>query len=263
MAQGRNRRMESGVSGRIAVVLALVLLLTACPCAAQDSVVLTSGDWPPYYSPELPFGGVANQVVSESFALAGVKASFEFVPWRRALEMARSGKVQGSAGWLHMADRERDFLFSDPLFESVRVFFHRKDVPFDWRELDDVKDLRVAITLGSAEEFPLGDVVARGKGRLDIAQDYASGMKKLLLNRVDVYACNLAVGLFVLDHRVGPGASAITYNPRPIFSEANHLILNRNLPGAERLMERFNEGLRRLRENGRYDVIFRDAPDLR
>ncbi|WP_316897753.1 transporter substrate-binding domain-containing protein [Pseudodesulfovibrio indicus] len=262
MAGRRGCRRGLNALGRIAAVVALALLLTVRAASALDEIVLTSGDWPPYYSPELAFGGAANQVVSESFALAGVHASFVFVPWRRALEMARTGKAQGSAGWMRMANRERDFLFSDPLFESVRVFFHRKDMPFDWRSLDDVRDLRVAVTLGSAEEFPLEEVLARGTGRLDIAQDYASGMKKLLLGRVDVYACNLAVGLFILDHRVGPGASAIIYHPRPIFSETNHLLLDRNLVGAEELMARFNEGLRKLRESGRYDVIFRDIPAL-
>lgn len=256
MAGGRLRRAGASAPGRI-LAAALILLLAACPALARDRIVLTSGEWPPYYSPELPYGGVANQVISESFALAGIKVSFLFVPWRRALEMARSGKAQGSAGWMPMEDRERDFLFSEPLFESVRVFFHRKDSPFHWNKLDDVKDLCVAVTLGSAEEFPLDDVMARGEGRLDIAQDYASGMKKLLLRRVDVYACNLAVGLFVLDHRVGPGASAITYNPRPIFTETNHLLLDRSMPDADMLMARFNEGLRKLRESGRYDAIFR------
>ena len=263
MGVRRACRRGLDVPGRLAVAVALALLLAACPVRAQDSIVLTSGDWPPYYSEELLSGGVANQVVSESFALVGVRTSFVFVPWRRALEMARSGQAQGSAGWLRMADRERDFLFSDPLFESVRVFFHRTDTPFDWLELDDVRDLRVAITLGSAEEFPLEDVMARGKGRVDIAQDYASGMKKLLLGRVDVYACNQEVGLFILQHRMGPEAAAITYHPRPIFSETNHLLLDRSLPGADRLMARFNEGLRRLRESGRYDAIFRDFPGFR
>jgi len=262
MAGGRGCRRGLDALGRIAAAVALVLLLAVRPAPAWDEIVLTSGDWPPYYSPELAFGGAANQAISESFALAGVQVSFVFVPWRRALDMARTGKAQGSAGWMRMADRERDFLYSDPLFESVRVFFHRKDTPFDWRSLDDVRDLRVAVTLGSAEEFPLEEVLARGTGRMDIAQDYASGMKKLLLDRVDVYACNLAVGQFILDHRVGPGASRITYHPRPIFSETNHLLLDRTMVGAEELMARFNEGLRKLRENGRYDVIFRDIPSL-
>jgi polar amino acid transport system substrate-binding protein len=79
---------------------------------------------------------------------------------------------------------------------------------------------------------------------------------------VDVYACNKAVGLFILVNRIQADADQVVYNPRPIFTETNHLILSRRLPYAEALMARFNEGLRKLRQSGRYDLIIRDYPGL-
>jgi polar amino acid transport system substrate-binding protein len=245
--------------------LALCLLLLAVPCRAQPlppSILLTSGEWPPFYSASLPGGGFANRVIRESFALEGVSVDILFLPWRRALAMADHGPPVGSAGWLPMEEREKRFLFSDPVFTSDRVFFHRKDVPFDWRGLEDVRDLRVGITLGSAEEFPFREILAQGKGKVDVAVSYAAGMKMLIAGRVDVYACNKAVGLFILINRIQADADLVVYNPRPIFTETNHLILSRRLPYAEALMDRFNRGLRKLRESGRYDQIRRDYPGL-
>ncbi|OIQ50659.1 Bacterial extracellular solute-binding protein, family 3 [Pseudodesulfovibrio hydrargyri] len=241
------------------------LLLLTVPCLADglsDSVLLTSGEWPPFYSASLPGGGFANRVIRESFALEGIAADFTFLPWRRALETADHGPAAGSAGWMPMAVREKRFLFSDPVFSSTRVFFHLRDVPFDWRRLEDVRDLRVGITLGSAEEFPFKDAMAGGRGKLDVASSYEAGMKMLIAGRVDVYACNKAVGLFILVNRIGAGADRVVYNPRPIFTETNHLILSRRLPDAEALMARFNKGLRRLRGSGRYDRIRLDYPGL-
>jgi polar amino acid transport system substrate-binding protein len=245
--------------------LALCLLLSAVPCRAQalpDSILLTSGEWPPFYSAAMPGGGFANRVIVESFALEGIAVDFLFLPWRRALSMADHGPPVGSAGWLPMEEREKRFLYSDPVFMSDRVFFHRRDVPFDWRRLEDVRDLRVGITLGSAEEFPFEEILAQGKGKLDVAASYAAGMKMLIAGRVDVYACNKAVGLFILVNRIQADADQVVYNPRPIFTETNHLILSRRLPYAEALMARFNEGLRKLRQSGRYDLIIRDYPGL-
>jgi polar amino acid transport system substrate-binding protein len=257
----RDRRFRP----RLTAWLALCLLLLAVPCRAQAlpaSILLTSGEWPPFYSASLPGGGFANRVIRESFALEGIAADFLYLPWRRALEMADHGPAEGSAGWLPMEARERRFLYSDPVFQSVRVFFHRRDVPFIWHTLEDVRDLRVGITLGSAEEFPFDEAMAGGKGKLDVAGSYVAGMKMLIAGRVDVYACNKAVGLFVLARRIAQGADRVVYNPKPIFSETNHLILSRRLPYAEALMERFNEGLRKLRQSGRYDLIRREYPGL-
>ena len=232
----------------------LLVLLLACPSLADETTLLSSGEWPPFFSASLPHGGVGNRIIAESFALMGVSVEFDYQPWIRALETARYGPAAGSAGWLQTPEREKFFLFSDPIFSSMRVFFHRRDVPFDWETLDDIRELRVAVTLGSADEFPFDAV-----RKVDVAQSYVSGMRKLAAGRVDVYACNLDVGLHVLKHQVAAReASLITYHPRPIFEETNHLILSRRFSNAQALMDRFNEGLRRLRESGRHDFILTD-----
>ena len=239
-------------------VLLLALPLVR-PAWAGETVLLTSGEWPPFFSESLPQGGVGNRIVAESFEQVGLTARFLYQPWIRALYTARFGPAVGSSGWLRMPERERAFLYSDSIFSSKRVFFHRRDVEFDWETLDDIKDMRVAVTLGSAEEFPFEGALAFGKGKVDVAQSYAAGMKKLAAGRVDVYACNLDVGLYVLRYQVDAGdAELITYHPRPIFEETNHLVIAKRVPGAEVLMDRFNTGLRLLKESGRHDWIMRD-----
>ena len=192
----------------------------------------------------------------KALPLRALTSSYEYLPWRRALSEARDGPAVGSAGWLRLDDREKDFLFSESLFESQRVFFYRKDKPFDWTVLNDVRDLRVGVGLGSADEYPLDGIMASGKGTLNIARSYESGMKMLVAGRIDVYACNLAVGLYEIKHSLSERvARSITYHPRPIFKETNHLILSLRVKGVHELMDRFNRGLRRLKESQRYNEI--------
>ena len=254
---GRGRASKVGM-GFLAWLLLLILPLVV-PARAGETVVLTSGEWPPFFSESLPNGGKGNQVVVESFELADLSVQFLYMPWMRALETARYGPAMGSSGWLRTPDRELLFLFSDPIFTSRRVFFHRVDKPFDWQTFDDIKSLRVAVSLGSADEFSFEKVLRDGGGKIDLAHSYASGMRKLAAGRVDVYACNLDVGLHVLKYHVSAGeAEQITYHSRSIFEETNHLIISRRLPDAAAIMARFNEGLRRLKESGRYGVILND-----
>ena len=236
-----------------------VFLFEPVSAGAGERVLLTSGEWPPYYSEHLPHGGIANQIGAESFALAGSPVEFEFLPWKRAQETALYGPAIGSAGWIKSSESERDFVLSDPLFESMRMFFYRKDGGFTWKTREDLKDLRVAVTLGSAKEIHLEGVQAKGKGRMDIARTYASGMKKLIHGRVDVYICNVAVGLYVLNKQIPKeDAALITYDDQPFMVETNHLIISRRVKEARALMDRFNQGLRQLKESGRYDELFEE-----
>ncbi|BCS89603.1 substrate-binding periplasmic protein [Pseudodesulfovibrio sediminis] len=252
---------------RLSVLCGLCLLFTVCLWSPgrAESILLTTGEWPPYYSASMLHGGIANQIVAESFALVGIDVQFQFLPWKRALVEASQKPYQGSAGWLWTPEREETFLFSYPLFSSSRVFFHRKDFPFDWNTLEDLRNLRIAVTLGSEDEFSLKEIVARGKGEIDVAQTYRSGLKKLLAGRVHVYACNREVGLHILRNEFEQyEARLLTFHLKSIFEETNHLLISKRLDNANELMERFNEGLRQLRESGRYydilDTFYRLEP---
>lgn len=241
------------------VIIALVVLWPGQHVHAQESVVISSGEWPPFFSNHLPGGGLGNRIVTEAFAEVGVTVDFDYLPWKRAYESADRGPAQGSSGWLKLPERERRFLFSDPIFHSARVFFHRKDSHFHWETPEDMKDYRIAVTLGSADEIDLESIMASGKGSMDIAISYEAGMKKLAAGRVDAYFCNVDVGRYILHKRVPEEmVRAITFDTKPFYEEDNHLIISRRLENAQELMTRFNEGLDRLRESGRYARIRRE-----
>ena len=67
-------RDTTGSCCRVAVACALFLLLLTSPLVSMgaETVLLTTGEWPPYYSQNLPYGGLGNQIIAESFALEGI-----------------------------------------------------------------------------------------------------------------------------------------------------------------------------------------------
>ena len=50
--------------------------------------------------------------------------------------------------------------------------------------------------------------------------------------------------------------SQITYSPTIIQERCYHLILSKNINANEQLLKRFNEGLKKIRDNGRYDELY-------
>ncbi len=54
-------------------------------------------------------------------------------------------------------------------------------------------------------------------------------------------------------------ASALGGAAKAVHENPMYLLLSRNVEESEAMLERFNEGLRRLKESGRYDQIIADA----
>ncbi len=54
-------------------------------------------------------------------------------------------------------------------------------------------------------------------------------------------------------------AALFTHHPKSITERRQFLLLSKKVPGNEQMLDRFNEGLRQLKESGKYDQIIADA----
>ncbi len=88
--------------------LLLFFFLIACPFEgiAEETIILANGEWLPYQSKELKHYGVASHIVTESFALSGIKVKYKFRPWKRAYEETKEGGFYGSFLWTQSEERQ-------------------------------------------------------------------------------------------------------------------------------------------------------------
>jgi polar amino acid transport system substrate-binding protein len=238
-------------------LLFVLTLMLAPPLARADDITLTNGEWRPYLSEALPHQGVLSRIVTEAFALEGVTVHYVFRPWPRAYAEARQGVAQGSIVWSGGAPgstRKRDFLFSDVVYEEMSVFFHRKDVVFNWSSFPDLLNYRVGGVAGY--EYQFENIPGM---RIDRAANDELCMRKLLAGRFDIFPASLGVGLDVLRERLTPAEAAqITWHPGAYNKTRYHLILSREFKRAPHYAALFNKGLKRLKDSGRYAEYLAD-----
>lgn len=233
--------------------LTLLLLIVVLGSAhAADTVRLTNGEWPPYLGEDLPHHGVASRIVAEAFALQNVEVQWEFHPWARSLKMAEQGTRDGSAVWLYNHEREQRFHISDPVVESGYYLFHRKNRHFDWSSVEDLRGLRIAATRG----YDYGDAFqqAEAAGEIDVVRltGDEQGLRQLLAGRVDLFPVDKVVGFDLLYQQFSAAERRLlSFHPVPLRSDSLHLLLSREVPGNAELMQRFNQGLARLRDSGK------------
>lgn len=224
------------------------------PAHAEETITLTTGEYPPYTSESFRYGGVLTRICTEAFALEGVRVKYSYFPWIRSMDALKGKEFVGSLGWRRMPEREEHLLFSDPIMDEDEVFFYRKGILFDWETLDDVGALRIGVTLGYAHIDILEEAVEKKGGRLDKAPNETMSFQKLVRGRVDIVPASPSVGYYILQSEFLPGtAELITHHARPVISGGLHLIVSKDFPGGKKWIDRFNRGLSKLKESGEYD----------
>lgn len=241
--------------------IAILMLLTFTPCIhAQETIVLSNGDWPPYFSEDFKHGGVGTLICSKAFALEGIKVDYKFLPWKRGLEMAHQGKTDGALGWRKTEERAAYFHFSDPILDQNLVFFHRLGKSFDWETLDDVGHMRIGATLGYTYVPLLEKITAKNGGQIEVAPSDETNLAKLLAGRIDIFPCAEAVAYYLLRSRFTPGAAdMVRHHPRRVVPGKIHLLISKKTENGEELIWRFNQGLKKLHESGEYERLMDES----
>jgi len=251
-------RLLAGLSGLAVPAIALPGLKLRVAAAATP-VHLGIGEWPPYFSQSLKHQGSFAYIVNEAFAAAGYDVVYSFLPWKRALQEAASGELDGSPGWKSTPERAASFLFSDPVITSTSVFFHTTWAPFSWKNLDDLKGLRIAVAAGYSYGANFDAAVAEKRLTVDVAKDDITGFRMLIDKHVDLVLVNRDVGHDILRRQLAPDDAAfITEDPMPVDEQPSFLAISKKAPHADQLLDDFNRGLATVREQGLLDRVQRD-----
>jgi polar amino acid transport system substrate-binding protein len=245
-----------------AVALSITLLLGGVDALAQteDTIRLTTGKWQPYTSKSAPHLGFASHIVTEAFALVGVEVEYGFFPWKRSMKLARDGKWDGSMIWYDTEERRADFYYSDPIVPSTQSFFHLKSYQFDWEGFENLADLRVGGTseYSYGTEFDAAEEAGVFQTHRTISDEV--GLTNLLKGRIDVFPGELLVTYEqIRDTFSEEEAALFAHHPKHISTAPLHVLFSKKVPESENMRDLFNEGLRQLKESGKYDEFIADG----
>jgi polar amino acid transport system substrate-binding protein len=234
----------------------MLVLGTSLPGHAERTVRLTNGEWPPYLSASLPDNGLVSRIVVEAFAQQGLRVQFGFFPWPRALMLAKIGDWDGTVGWVVSPERSRDFIYSDPVIATETVFYHLKSWQFSWAGMADLKRYRIGVT----QDYFYGDVfnaaLAQGKFTVESVGRDEQNLTKLLGGRIDIFPIDKRVASTMLrQHFSATDIERFTFDPKPVHTQPLHVMFGKAVPGNRQLADEFNKGLKKLKANGRLEVL--------
>ncbi|HOJ99864.1 MAG TPA: transporter substrate-binding domain-containing protein [Termitinemataceae bacterium] len=224
---------------------------------SSRTIPLAIGEWAPYTGKNLPEYGTAARIVSAAFRAVDLVPVYTFLPWNRCEYLVKKGEYFASFPYLLIPEREEDFWFSAPLFiSSVKILRYTPNLrtnPFVYDgDPASLKAFRVGTTEGTnAVIFPLkaAGVVVEPSRTLDLA------IKKLAAGRLDLVIEEEATIRDAV-RRLFPGKEALfEFLPEPFLAQREYrLMVSKRYPRAQAILERFNEGLRRIKEQRSHDL---------
>ncbi|SMF54540.1 amino acid ABC transporter substrate-binding protein, PAAT family [Pseudobacteriovorax antillogorgiicola] len=231
--------------------------------AHSETITLGNGEWDPYQSSTMDGFGYASKIVTEAFKKEGIDVKYNFYPWARALDSASKGKVAGTFLWGYKKEREKHFLYSEPILDVSYVFFYLAERKFDWKKIDDLKDKRIGTTIKYSYGEAFDKARAKGIFEADDSNSDETNFKKLLAGRVDIIPNDLDAGLSILRRNHKDEIKRVSYHEKPVRNTPHYLLISRKHPRAEYLLAAFNKGLAALKKSGRYQEIIKASRNLK
>ena len=134
MPQPKRRLGKNTLCGKLAIgyfLSALCLASVFSSARASDVITVSTAHYPPLSLRDASDGkrGIVIDIAAEVFDRIGQSVEFQFLPWKRALNYAQTGKVHAMLPLFFTAERSKTLEFVyPPIFHLEIVLFARRGI---------------------------------------------------------------------------------------------------------------------------------------
>lgn len=235
--------------------LLCIFVCLSAGVGAAEKITLATLNWQPFYGEDLPENGFFAALSREAFKRAGYEMELEFMPWKRALEMAKKGKYDGLLGAYFNEDREKEFFYTDSIARNEESFFQKKGKNIKYENIDELKQYKVGGLRGSA---PVKALQEKGMTLEEVPDDILN-IKKLVGDRIDLIIAGKQQLFYNLNNMADlqKFVGKIEAVEPPFKSYDLYCPISKKRSDGTNIVTKFNKALQEMREDGSYDEILK------
>ena len=234
--------------------LTFIVLFSFSTFAFSGQVKLVTGEFHPYSGSELAHGGMITALVTESFLADNKEVDLYFLPWKRGLIYTLNHRMAATFPYVKDSQREAQYSFSNSIFSAKVRLFVRHDSNVTFSKDNDLKGLSTCVPLGYSTK-EIQRFLDKGLIRVVLRPVTDSQCLKAVHNgNIDFYSVNELTGRTLARNLFGKSRALKTVGD-PVFINNYHLIIAKDYPGGDKLLQAFNSGLNKLKINGKYQKI--------
>ncbi|MBW8192524.1 transporter substrate-binding domain-containing protein [Neiella marina] len=241
--------------GNLTVIGSIFWMLLLAPwlvCAEGMPVVLATPEFPPHFSEQSAGQGYYSEIVREALARAGYSLDVKFAPFERAIQMAEHNDINGILGALLTAERQNKFYYSDPVVDVELSLFGRADEPVSFDSLHDLRGYKIGVMRGASisEAFDHADYLDKQE-----VTSQLQNLSKLISKRIDLFACEKQHVAHLIEQHHPEWQDQVTALVPALDVRSVHIMLSKDNPAHQTIIEHFNLQLAAMRADGTYQHI--------
>lgn len=247
------------------------LFISSVPAASPDQnkslkkLTVPAYVWPPFniLGDDGNWSGADIEITRDVLTQMGYNPVFVNVPFKRILREMSSGKYLCMVPCVEGGGREEYMLFSDPVSTIFSVLWKRKEDKRCWSTYDDLRGRTIG---ASPYHYGAGffEAAEAGKFKVQIVSHKSPELihfKKLESKRIDMFICELSVGLYIQDKH-SPAFDNMDYcekgigPTRPFSFAVSRKYFEGNEKEMNAFISEFNDVLRKYCQEGKRKQVF-------
>lgn len=242
----------------ICVTAFLFALLGGATLHAAETVVLASGERPPYLGAALPDGGYAAELVTEAFKRKGIRVKLGFYTWARAKLQATQGNVDGILSSESGSGNE-DFALSTRFPGGTTGLLKKKSLAFSYRAQDLQQP---AALLKSMAGYKLGMVrdgvsvpAFEAATNKELAVDELGNLAMLERDKIQLALVDKYTAADIMVSQRPRLIGQLEFMTPPLAQSDFYLAFPKRNKNYLHFLKAFNAGLAELRKDGTLEQI--------
>jgi polar amino acid transport system substrate-binding protein len=223
------------------VTLALIILvtLTTTSVAQTKALRLASTPWSPFTNTPGK-ARFALDLVHTALGRIGINAETSIIDEGRLTPALINGEFDGSAALWRDEAREKALIYSQPYLENRLVLVGRFGTDVSAQKLSDLAGKRLALVEG----YAYGDRVKEPNGPIYVPSvSEEDSLQKLLNFTADYTLMDQLVVEYIIKNYGKESQTRLSFGTAPLVVRTLHLAVNRKLPDAQSIIDRFNAEL--------------------
>ncbi|WP_127716188.1 ABC transporter substrate-binding protein [Halobacteriovorax sp. HLS] len=201
-------------------------------------------EWPPYVTGKKSAEGSSVEIIRNAYAKVGHSVKLVFLPWARAINYMKSGKIDAIMPIYKTKDREDFMYFSNSFQRSDLLLYKNTKSKIKYSSLKDLEGLSIGLVNGY-KNIPYIDNSTTLK-KTFVTKDL-SNLKMLARSHVDV----VCVDSEVAKQLIAENRSSLEGKIEPLYpaldSKELFIAFSIKAKGSKKMLKDFNHGLSLLK----------------
>lgn len=227
--------------------LYFILLSLFINLYGSDYIKLTTNEWNPYILGKEE--GFIEEILKETFSLSNQEVKIYYNSFDEGYNDTLNGVYDGTFPYFFTKEREKSFLYSDPLFEVENVLFYNK------RNLDSLNDI-FSRKIGLVKGYAYNNIDLNRFADKKYFDNELTAFDMLNSGKIDLLPANKLVGIHIIKKYFNDFYSNIDFikDAKVTSKDFFYLILANNTKN-KNIIKVFNKSLRKLKQSGKFKEI--------